>query len=352
MTRRPITSALARTSVGGLLMKRLGVVISAAVAIIAPVSAHHSPTAFDMSSQIIIQGTISRLSWNNPHVYIYVNGQSESGKPVEWMIETDAVPILTRSGWYRELLAIGSPVTIRANPDRNAERNHALLVSIAIRDGVVLTPRSATATSAAKATSLAGIWNGLGGFAQRQIGPLTPTPKGLAAIKAYTEASNPVADCVPYATPWLPTLPYLNEIDVGKDRIVIRSEFLNVDRTVYMDGRPHPKDNRRTNQGHSIGRWEGDVLVVDTTLFADHVLGNLVATRTGATPLPSGPRKHVVERYQLNADKTRLRVDAVVEDPDYLAAPLTVSTTWDYAPQQRLLRFACDREESRRYLPR
>jgi hypothetical protein len=223
-------------------------------------------------------------------------------------------------------------------------------LSIALRDGVVLTPRSAGTTSAAKATSVAGVWNGLRGFTQRKPPALKPTARGLAAMKAYTEASNPVANCVPYAIPWLPALPYLNEIEIGKDRIVIRSEFLNLDRTVYMDGRPHPKDNMRTTQGHSIGRWEGDVLVVDTTLFADHLLGNYVGSRAVGTELPSGPRKHVVERYQLSDDRPRLLLSAVVEDPDYLAEPLTVNTTWDYAPQQRLLRFACDREQSRRYL--
>lgn len=169
-------------------------------------------------------------------------------------------------------------------------------------------------------------------------------------MKSFTETSNPVTNCVPYSAPWLPALPYLNEIEIGKDRIVIRSEFLNVDRTVYMDGRPHPANGARTNQGHSIGRWEGDVLVVDTTLFADHLLGNLVVGSGAPIELPSGPRKHVVERYRLSDDKSRLSLSTVVEDPDYLAEPLTVSTMWDYAPQQKLLRFACDRERSRRYL--
>jgi hypothetical protein len=331
-------------------MQRLGVVVSAAVVITATLSAHHSPAAFDMASQVTIQGTVSRLDWTNPHVYIHVTAQGASGRPAEWMIETDPVPILTRSGWRRELLAVGSTVTVRAHPDRNRQRNHALLLSIALRDGIVLTPRSTATTSPAKASSLAGVWNGLRGFAQRQIGPVTPTAKGMAAMKAFTEASNPVVNCVPYVTPWLPALPYLNEIEIGKDRVVIRSEFLNVDRTVYMDGRPHPKGPMRTIQGHSIGRWEGDVLVVDTTLFADHLLGNLVVGRSVNAELPSGPRKHVVERFQLSDDRTQLLLNTVVEDPDYLAAPLTVSTTWDYAPQQRLLRFGCDREQSRRYL--
>jgi hypothetical protein len=329
-------------------MKGLWLAAAAVVVITTTVSAHHSPAAFDMASQITIQGTISRLDWSNPHVYIYVTGRGASGTPVEWMIETDPVPILTRSGWRRELLTIGSPVTVRVSPDRNRQRNHALLLSIVLRDGMVLTPRAPMTTSAAKATSLAGVWNGLRGFGQRRIGAVKPTAKGLAAMEGYTETMNPIGNCVPYVAPWLPALPYLNEIEIGKDRIVIRSEFLNVDRTVYMDGRPHPT-GARTIQGHSIGRWEGDVLVVDTTMFADHLLGNLVVSGPVVTELPSGPRKHVVERYRLSEDRTRLLLDTVVEDPDYLAEPLTVSTSWDYAPQLRLLRFACDREQSRRY---
>ena len=145
-------------------------------------------------------------------------------------------------------------------------------------------------------------------------------------------------------------MPYLNEIEVRKDLVIIRSEFLNVDRTVYMDGRPHPKDGARTIQGHSIGRWDGDVLVVDTTLFADHLLGNYVGNGGEPRVLPSGPGKHLVERYQLSEDRTRLLISSVVEDPDYLAEPLTMSTEWDHASQLRLLRFACDREQAGRYL--
>lgn len=331
-------------------MRTIGSVVSAAVIFSATVSAHHSPAAFDLSSQITIQGRISRLDWTNPHVYIYIESASGAGKPVQWMIETDPVPILSRSGWRREQVAVGSVATARVNPDRNAQRNHALLVSIALSNGTVLTPRASAATSAPRATSVAGIWNGLRGFTQRRISPLKPTAKGQAALKAFTEASNPVTNCVPYTSPFLASLPYLNEIEVRSDRAVIRSEFLNVDRTVYLDGRQHPKDGPRSIQGHSIGRWEGDVLVIDTTLFTDHALGNYLGSGSEPRELPSGPRKHVVERYQLSEDKTRLLVSAVIEDPDYLTEPLTMSTEWDHAPQQRLLRFGCDRQQSQRYL--
>jgi hypothetical protein len=195
-----------------------------------------------------------------------------------------------------------------------------------------------------RATGMAGVWNSLRGFAQRRVGPVKPTAKGLAAMNA--SRVEPVASCIPLASPGLVTLPYLNDIGIRDDRIVIRSEFFNVDRTVYTDGRGHPGDGMRTRQGHSIGRWEGDVLVVDTTLFADHPSAYTLGPAYG---LPSGPQKHVVERYRLSDDRTRLLIDFVVEDPEFLAEPFTANVEWDYAPEQRLLRFGCEPEQARRF---
>jgi hypothetical protein len=320
-------------------------VIVATFVVTPTASAHHSPAAFSLDSQVTIQGTVSRFDWTNPHVYIYVHATT-AGDTRDWMIETDGTSLLTRSGWSRESIAIGDVVTVRANPDRNAQRHHALLISMARADGVVLRPRSGGVAVVSRATSVAGVWDALRGFTQRRFGPFRPTAKGIAAMKAYTEAANPVANCVPFASPFLPSLPYLSQIEIRNDTVVIRSEFFSVDRTVYMDGRGHPSAGVRTNQGHSIGRWEKDVLVVDTTLFADHLLGNFQSPQS---LLSSGPRKHLVERYQLSQDGTRLLITFVLEDPDYLAEPFTSSTEWDYAPRLQLLRFGCEPEQARRF---
>ena len=312
-------------------------------------SAHHSPAAFDLANQVTIQGRISRFDWTNPHVYIDVS-TTAAGQPAEWVFETDGTSVLTRSGWSRDTLPVGSMVTVRANPDRNAARSHGLLISMALANGTVLTPRANGSDGVSKAAGLAGVWNGLRGFTARKVGAIGPTPKGLAAVKSFTAAANPVTSCRPYATPFLTSLPYLNEIDVQKDRILIRNEFLNVDRTVWMDGRGHPATGTRTNQGHSIGRWEGNVLVVDTTLFSEHLLGNYLGSGPGPRELPSGPGKHVVERFRLSDDRTRLLIDIVVTDPDYLVEPLTMAVEWDYTPKLRLLRFGCEPEQATRYL--
>jgi hypothetical protein len=126
------------------------------------------------------------------------------------------------------------------------------------------------------------------------------------------------------------------------DRIVFRTELFHVERTIWMDGRGHPEDAERTNQGHSIGRWEGDTLVVDTVGFADFRAGN----RSG---IPSGVAKHVVERFRLSDDRTQMIVEYVVEDPEFLAEPMRGEIFWDYAPDRKLEPFDCDAENARLY---
>ena len=121
-----------------------------------------------------------------------------AGGAREWMIETDGTSILTRSGWSRDAVAVGDVVTVRANPDRNDQRNHALLISMARADGVVLRPRSGRVAAGSRATSVSGVWDGLRGFGQRRFGTFRPTAKGMAAMKAYTDEVNPVANCVPF----------------------------------------------------------------------------------------------------------------------------------------------------------
>ena len=305
-------------------------------------SAHHSPAGFNMASVVAVQGRVSRLDWGNPHVYFGVEIRNDAGEALEWLVETDPTSILIRNGWTAESLTPGDRITLRAHPDRNAQRNHALLISVVTENGVVLTPRSSGVETASPAPSLSGVWDAMRGFSRRPTIDGVLTEKGRVADAAFSELDNPAANCVPHTAPFLHVLPYLNEIEVGDDTVTIRSEFFRVDRVVYMDGRGHPPNGVRSNQGHSIGWWEDDVLVVDTTLFEDH--------RTANHPgVPSGAQKHVIERYELSPAATRLILTFSVEDPEYLAEPMTGSVEWDYAPGFELLRFDCDPEIASRY---
>lgn len=337
---------------------KVAVIAAFTLAVPGVASAHHSATIFNRQSVVAFQGTVTQFTWANPHVYIHVEAPDDAGGIVEWEIETDATPILTRSGWTRDSFVPGEQVSVRVNPDRNVERNHGLLITISKRNGATFSARSYflrdpdDTESLARASDMSGIW-------ELSVDHFEPyyeawahvplTEKGLAALASYNiRTENPSLQCIAPPTPTMLVGPYLNEIELGEDVVYIRNERFNVERTIYMDGRGHPEDGERTNHGHSIGRWEGDVLVVDTTNFAAN-RAPFFGRPARAEGVPSGLGKHVVERFQLSEGGTYIDIDFTLEDPEYLAEPFVATVRWYYAPHFEYLGFDCDLDNARRF---
>ena len=87
----------------------------------------------------------------------------------------------------------------------------------------------------------------------------------------HLSVDNTTAICGGYGLVAGLTSPHcLSEIEIFDDRVIIRDEWFDAERVMDADGREHPVDGERTRLGHSVGRWEGDTLVVDTRLFAPH----------------------------------------------------------------------------------
>jgi hypothetical protein len=319
--------------------------LSAALPSQAP--AHHSEAAFDTASIVVFEGTVTRYAWRNPHVYIDVEATDAAGEAVPWIIETGATPILSRSGWNAESLRPGERVTVRAHPERG-DRKYALLLTLEKSDGSVLEQNPREAGAVARAASLEGLWRGhqpsVSQFFE-QLNSVSLTPAGAAAKAAYDVLrDSPAADCIPLPPPAsliASSLYYLN-FDLGEDVVTMRSELLDAERTVHLDGREHPANGELTNQGHSIGWWEGDTLVVDTRLLAEHRSGN-------GEGVPTSAAKHVVERYRLIEDGTRVQVAVFLEDPQYLTEPFEGTLELSYSPDGEFFRYNCELEVSRRF---
>jgi len=321
----------------------------AAVFFSASASAHHSEAAYDSSRIVAFEGTVTRYGWRNPHVYINVETTGSNGEPVEWLVETGATPIMVRSGWSPESLAPGERVSVRAHPDKQAGRPRAILLSMTKDDGTVLTQVDDTPEQPRATTStIAGVWRGvpptIGSFA-RALNNVALTPAGQAARSTYDFLTDPrAANCIAPQAPGIITaaMLYLSEIELAEDVVLIRSEFFDAVRTVYVDGRGHPADGEALNQGHSIGHWEDGALVVDTVQFAEQQSAN-------GQGVPSSPQKHMVERYTLSDDGTRLVIDVLLEDPVYLAEPFSGQLEWQYSPNLTLQRYNCDLQISKVY---
>ena len=92
----------------GVVLAGLGLLISAA-----PVFAHHSFAAeFDDKKPVTLKGTVTKIDWMNPHIWIYVDVKDEAGKVVKWQCEGGPPNSLTRNGWTKNALQEGQEVTI------------------------------------------------------------------------------------------------------------------------------------------------------------------------------------------------------------------------------------------------
>ena len=308
--------------------------------ILAPAFGHHSDAGYNQENVIALQGTVTEFRWRNPHITTFIEVEDANGETAVWGIEAGSTPVMSRSGWTREMFSPGDVVAIRAHPDRNPDRHLAMMISMEDSDGRVWIQDESESEATAQAESIAGAWRGrlptLGPF-REALGEVPLTPAGEAARASYDfRTESPIPLCIPPSTPrvLLATSVYLTEIEILEDRVMIRNEFFDNERTIWTDGRGHPENGERTNQGHSIGYFEGTTLVVDTVNFTDY--------RTAyGEGVPGGAQKHVVERFALSEDRTRLVIDVTVEDPEYLAESFSGRLEWTYTPQLQLYRYDC-----------
>jgi hypothetical protein len=323
-----------------------------ALALVAPASAvaHHSPARFDTDQVITVEGVVTEYEWANPHVYIYLAQTTDAGETVDWEVEGLPPAILRRQGWSESTLRAGDRVAVTGNPARSST---GLFLTGLQRDGTTLYDRqsgraqlaSAGAASASVRSGFEGTWATLlsidvmGKFFPEG---LKPTEKGAAAMASFDESNmHPGIACVPFVAPMTMIIPDVKRIIAGDGVLRLASEFDGAERTIHLDAATRDGAERSV-QGHSIGRWEGEILIVDTTHFADHALGI-------GFGLASGAEKRLVERFTPNADRTGLTYQFELVDPEFLAMPMTGEVQWAYRPDLQFAPEQCDPENARRF---
>jgi hypothetical protein len=327
--------------------------LGAAAAAFAPhvVRAHHSPARYDMRTQRTVEGTITEYEWGNPHVYLSVR---ENGGERVWVVEAYPSTAMKQYGWAADTFAIGDRVVVGGNPGRDASRSILFLKMIRKADSSAALYDSGGAEAAPppeaaevfRATSIAGTWmSSVGPLFGTFFGPGVPqmaTPKGAAAVAEFRDdAANPGLDCVPFAPPMYMILPGFRSIEARDDVVTIRGEDAAVDRVVHLDVATHDGAAPSVH-GHSIGRWDGSTLVVDTARFTPHRLGN-------GAGLPSGVDKHLVERFALNS-QGGLTYSFELEDPEFLNRRVTGAMDWSYRPDAEYVPTPCSRDNAERFL--
>ena len=250
---------------------------------------------FDVTKLDVSRGVVTEFAWKNPHSYLTI--RTEGPNPVEQLIEVGPPSTLRPLGLTEDAVRVGDTVSVTVHPAKRGKI--ALGRELTKADGsiwpLMLYPGARRPEPVKSASSIEGTWLSQGFFSMFSGLANWPfTAKGRAHFEALDPAQTSHTRCIPVTAPMLMLYPVANRIDVEGDVITMRIDWMDSIRTIYMDGRSHP-DADRSLHGHSIGRWDGETLVIDTTNFEDHSDGNFMF-------IPSGVGKHLTERLTLTQD--------------------------------------------------
>ena len=344
--------------------------LALATLVSAPLSAHHGGGTWDRNKNVELSGTITGVDFINPHSWIYFDVVAADGTKQAYRCEMRAATVLRRSGWTPEMFEIGEKVTITGRGDRYDERS-CYLTTIVFGDGsradrygqLEKTETRAADRPLRRPTgepNISGDWaaeqlvmtdpTGRGGalvplstvdqyrpgegaigdptragqggarqYATREV-ELTELGKRQAAeFQTYSVEDNPRMRCETTSILFDWTFDgAVNRITQNADTIVIEYGQYGLERTVDMKSTAHPDNIEPSRAGHSIGRWEGDVLVVDTIGFAPGVL---------SPPVLNSSELHVVERFSIDAERMALTREYVAQDPVYFVGDYFGSDT-------------------------
>jgi len=325
------------------------------VMVTTPALAHHGFGRFDPSREIEVSGVLTGLDFVNPHSYVHFDAVGPDGQTIEMQCEMRAATVLRRSGWSPELFVEGANIVVTGRPHRD-DPGYCYAETLEIGDAPVLERYQQFGDSAPAVSSnrpyrlpngrpnLSGDWaqeqylvarspSGRGGglvpkslVPAVESGELDPADVPNAGWGArpvtFTEAGQAASDAIRELPPeqnprlscqitsilfdWVFDGP-INRITQAADTITIEYGR-GLSRTVHMGMSEHPAAITPSRGGHSIGRWDGDTLVVDTVGFEPGILAGNVAHSANL---------HVVERYTLDPETLALKREYVAEDPAY-----------------------------------
>ncbi len=196
------------------------------------------------------------------------------------------------------------------------------------------TPSGPTPHTPDGKTDFTGVW-----WPWRTLDGGKPEPlawaEALLAERAATNSKDaPGSRCLPRGLTNDGTLFPFRFVQTPPLLVMIFEDDVPGHRLVFLDGRSHPKDMNPTWLGHSVGRWEGDTLVVDTAGFND------------LSWLDIGGHAHtekmrIIERFR-RPDLGHLEVEMTIEDPGAYAKPWVIRRIADLAAGEELQEFVCN----------
>ena len=320
--------------------------ITASISLPVVVLAHHSRAEFSEEIQVV-EGELVSFDWSNPHPTFEVIVTDGDGSQVPWEIQAfGSMYTLTRGGVSADYFTPGEQIRIAGQVSTRRERVF-LGNNILLQDGreVVLNGGAAPYFNAEAGAGGQAYWaaaeedvvdaaaEDLGLFrvwSQPHRSAGTRTLEGaislhlpwneaaLARRAAWDPLDDPDMQCMAKGMPAVMITPHPFTFSEDGSNIRILAHEYAVERVIHMDGEL-PEQRPPSTVGYSVGRWEGDTLVVETTDIA----WNYFFFGFGL-----GDSMEVVERMTLSEDQTRLDYSAVFTDSATFTEPARIERYW------------------------
>ena len=185
---------------------------------------------------------------------------------------------------------------------------------------------------------LSGLWMGGGSNSGDITKALKPgdsvvmTPWAENVFKHREAKDDPEANCLPFGIPRSAPYPW-RIVQTPARYFILYEGNIHSYRQIFMDGRKHPADPDPTWYGHSIGRWEGQTLVVDTVGFNDKFWFDYLGH-------PHTEKLHTIERYT-RTDLGTLKMEVTIDDSGAYVKPFTTVGTAHLMPGDELMEYIC-----------
>ena len=317
--------------------------ISIVGTICAPASgifAHHSSAPYYDHDRIIeIEGRITEVFWQNPHIKFTLQDDNSE----EWDVETTSVSVLSRWGLTGDVVEVGTRVRFAGSAGKRSDRAIWITNMLLPTGKEVLfnaQPRWSQDTigedlrreiTGDTELGIFRVWTSAGRLWNKEY-PLTE--RARRARQAWDPVDNaPTANCAPKGMVSIMEAPYPIEfIDQG-DAILLRTEEYDLVRVISMSPEKANPSGLKNLLGHSVGRWEDDTLVVETT--------SVSYPHFDKTGIPQTEAVHYEERFTVNADGSRLNYIAFVTDPTIFTEPVELTKTWVWRPGEEVNPYVC-----------
>jgi len=310
-------------------------------------SGHHSLAEYDRTVLQEVQGEVLRVMWRNPHIRFTLSRENEDGEQETWDLHGFDLNSLDRRDIPHDLVQVGDVIRVSGSPSSRRE-NHLYVSNLLTASGaeIMISPTAeplwsetvigrstsadSTSVTATEGRSIFRVWSRAAGVADTRHFPFTAA--AIAARSTWDPDDNFAIRCEPEGMPRIMTNPHPFEfVDQGA-RVALRSELYDVTRTIHIDDAASPADQPATPLGYSVGRWEGNTLVVSTTRANWPYFDNRGTPQSEAVEYD--------ERFTPSDDQNRLDYRLTITDPATFSEPAIYERYW-LALGQDLQRYEC-----------